>query len=153
VLICVVDCDKQKELSNLHQVRGIQDLRLYRKGEQVKQQTGYGGSLADLASRGAFSLSSCGRASNTAATQGITNRNRCAGDDPPAAVRFLEKFRVEPGEARVIDVDRAAARVATDRDPRKHEREDMARASAAELHEGIARLGGRPLRCHQAGRL
>ena len=48
VLICVVDCDKQKELSNLHQVRGIPDLRLYRKGEQVKRQTGYGGSLADL---------------------------------------------------------------------------------------------------------
>ena len=48
VLICVVDCDKQKELSNLHQVRGIPDLRLYRKGEQFKRQTGYGGSLADL---------------------------------------------------------------------------------------------------------
>lgn len=50
VLICVVDCDEQKELSNLHQVRGIPDLRLYRNGEQVKRQAGYGGSLADLAS-------------------------------------------------------------------------------------------------------
>ncbi len=50
VLICVVDCDKQKELSNLHQVRGIPDLRLYREGEQVKHTTGYGGSLADLES-------------------------------------------------------------------------------------------------------
>ena len=48
VLICVVDCDKQKELSNLHQVRGIPDLRLYRKGAEVKRKTGYGGSLADL---------------------------------------------------------------------------------------------------------
>ena len=48
VLVCVIDCDKQKELSNLHQVRGIPDLRLYRNGAEVKRKTGYGGSLADL---------------------------------------------------------------------------------------------------------
>jgi thiol-disulfide isomerase/thioredoxin len=48
VLICVIDCDKQKALSNLHQVQGIPDLRLYRKGAEVKRKTGYGGSLADL---------------------------------------------------------------------------------------------------------
>jgi thiol-disulfide isomerase/thioredoxin len=48
VLICVVDCDKQKALSHLHQVQGIPDLRLYRNGAEVKRKTGYGGSLADL---------------------------------------------------------------------------------------------------------
>ena len=49
VLVCVVDCDKQRALCDLHGVRGIPDLRLYRKGEEVKRMTGYGGSIKDLA--------------------------------------------------------------------------------------------------------
>jgi thiol-disulfide isomerase/thioredoxin len=50
VLVCVVDCDKQRALSDLHGVQGIPDLRLYRLGEEVNRTTGYGGSLAALES-------------------------------------------------------------------------------------------------------
>lgn len=49
LLVCVVDLDKQRSLSDLHGVQGIPDLRLFRQGEQVKHATGYGGSPADLA--------------------------------------------------------------------------------------------------------
>ncbi len=49
LLVCVVDLDRQRTLSDLHGVQGIPDLRLFRQGAQVKHATGYGGSLADLA--------------------------------------------------------------------------------------------------------